>query len=210
MEKIGTIIIGFLKFLRAIIIVALYLAIVYNGIDFVFKSLLSDLSRAVLANFVVFSSVIIYLSQKQVHPVKVLEEAQKTVTDSIMESETVKVRSEERLSSIEDSIAHIEDEIDAIIEKSEENAKLVGEKILQDAKNTALVIKENTGKAIENSRVILKNELLKRASLASVEVAKGHILNELNNNKELHDKLIDESIEAIEVVSAGVNEGENK
>ena len=127
-----------------------------------------------------------------------------------MESETVKVRSEERLSSIEDSIAHIEDEIDAIIEKSEENAKLVGEKILQDAKNTALVIKENTGKAIENSRVILKNELLKRASLASVEVAKGHILNELNNNKELHDKLIDESIEAIEVVSAGVNEGENK
>ena len=210
MEKIGTIIIGFLKFLRAIIIVALYLAIVYNGIDFVFKSLLSDLSRAVLANFVVFLSVIIYLSQKQVHPVKVLEEAQKTVTDSIMESETVKVRSEERLSSIEDSIAHIEDEIDAIIEKSEENAKLVGEKILQDAKNTALVIKENTGKAIENSRVILKNELLKRASLASVEVAKGHILNELNNNKELHDKLIDESIEAIEVVSAGVNEGENK
>ena len=48
--------------------------------------------------------------------------------------------------------------------------------------------------------MILKNELLKRASLASVEVAKNHIINELNTNQGLHDKLIDESIEAIEGV----------
>ena len=46
--------------------------------------------------------------------------------------------------------------------------------------------------------MILKNELLKRASLASVEVAKNHIVNELSWNQGLHDKLIDESIEAIE------------
>ena len=46
--------------------------------------------------------------------------------------------------------------------------------------------------------MIMKNELLKRASLASLEVAKSHIIHELNNNKELHDKLIDESIDAIE------------
>ena len=43
----------------------------------------------------------------------------------------------------------------------------------------------------------MKNDLIKRATLASVEVAKSHIINELNNNQDLHNKLIDESIEAI-------------
>ena len=52
-------------------------------------------------------------------------------------------------------------------------------------------------KALENSKTILKNELLKRASLASVEVAKNHIINELSWNQGLHDKLIDESLDAI-------------
>ena len=47
----------------------------------------------------------------------------------------------------------------------------------------------------------LKNDLLKKASLASVEIAKNHIINELSWNQCLHDKLIDESIEAIEGVN---------
>ena len=89
----------------------------------------------------------------------------------------------------------------SIVQKSEENAKLVGEKILQDGEKTALVIQENTSKALENSRTILKNELLKRASLASIEVAKNHIINELSWNQGLHDKLIDESVDALEEIN---------
>ena len=174
-----------------------------------FSAFIDYIARTNLFNFVIFLSVIIFLVKK-IDVTSKLQDAQVAVKDSIVEAETAKVASEERLGTIEDSMAHIEEEIDAIIEKSEENARLVGEKVVQDGKKMALVIQENTVKAIENSRVILKNELLKRASLASVEVAKGQILNELINNKELHDKLIDESIEAIEVVSGSVNEGENK
>ena len=48
---------------------------------------------------------------------------------------------------------------------------------------------------------IFKNELIKKASLASVEVAKAHIIGELSRNAELHDKLIDESIEALEEIN---------
>ena len=61
-------------------------------------------------------------------------------------------------------------------------------------------IKDNTEKSIENNRTILKNELIKRASLASIEVAKSHIINELKENDELHTKLINESIEALEII----------
>lgn len=162
-----------------------------------FSEIINYIARTNLFNFVIFLSIIIFLVKK-INVAEKLETAQISVKDTIVESESVKVQSEERLNKIEEAMSHIEEEIDSILEKSEENAKLVGEKIIQDAEKSALIIRENTGKALENSRRILKNELLKRASLASVEVAKNHIINELSWNQGLHDKLIDESIEAIE------------
>ena len=161
------------------------------------NEIVNYIARTNLFNFVIFLSIIIYLIKK-INVKSKLEDAQDNIKDTILESEDVKIKSEERLSSIEESMAHIGDEIDMILEKSEENAKLVGAKIIQDAQNTALVIKDNAEKSLENSRVILKNELLKRASLASVEVAKAHIIQELSHNQDLHDKLINESIESIE------------
>ena len=155
------------------------------------------IARTNLFNFVIFLSIIIFILKK-INISSKLEKQQILVKDSIIESESAKVKSEERLRDIEDSMAHIEEEIDAILEKSEDNAKILGEKILLDAQNSTITIQENANKALDNSRMILKNELLKRASLASVEVAKNHIINELALNQELHDKLIDESIEAIE------------
>ena len=165
-----------------------------------FSIFLDYIARTNLFNFVIFFSIIIFLVKK-VNVAKQLEDSQASVKVSIEESEATKAQSEERLSSIEESIAHIEEDIDAIIQKSEENAKLVGEKILQDAQNTALAIQDNAEKAIENSKTILKNELLKKESLASVEIAKTNIINELSWNQGLHDRLIDESIDALEGVN---------
>lgn len=165
-----------------------------------FNIFVDYIARTNLFNFVIFLSIIIYLL-KRINITSKLEDAQTSIKNTIVESETIKVKSEERLSCIEDSLSHIEEEINSIIEKSEENARVIGEKILQDGHNTALTIRENKDKAIENSYIILKNELLKRASLASVEIAKNHIINELSWNQELHDKLIDESIEAIEGIN---------
>lgn len=164
-----------------------------------FNIVIDYIARTNLFNFVIFLSIIIFLVKKINISAK-LEKLQDSLKSSIEDSETIKVQSEERLNSIEESISHIEQEIDAIVLKAEENANLVGEKILKDAEKTALIIKENTSKAIENSYTLLRNELLKRASLASVEVAKSHIVNELSWNQGLHDKLIDESIEAIDEV----------
>ena len=165
-----------------------------------FNAFIDYIARTNLFNFVIFLSIIIFLVKK-VNVSAKLEASQNVIKETIDNSEETKLESEKRLSSIEDAIAHIEEEIESIVQKSEENAKLVGEKILQDAEKTALVIQENTSKALENSRTILKNELLKRASLASVEVAKNHIINELSWNQGLHDKLIDESVDALEEIN---------
>lgn len=163
------------------------------------EEFLNYIARTNLFNFIIFFSIIVYLVRK-IKVTEKLEAAKTSVAESIEESKTAKTDSEIHLNAIEESMAHLEEEIDSILKKSEDTAKLVGEKILEDAEKSVLAIKENTGKALDNSYKILKNELLRRASLASVEAAKSHILEELNRNPDLHNKLIDESINSLEGV----------
>ena len=165
------------------------------------NAILDYIAHTNLFNFIIFAGIITFIVKKLQVSSK-LEDAKTAVADTINESENAKTVSEEHLSSIEESMSHIGEEIDEILKESETNSKLVGDKILEDAQKNALTIKENSEKAIENSKVLLRNDLIRRASLASVEVAKAHIIEELSRNSELHGKLIDESIEALEGVQA--------
>lgn len=159
--------------------------------------ILDYIARTNLFNFVIFLTIILFLVKK-LNVGEKMEKSALSVKESVDVSENIKAEAQEKLDGIEESIAHIEDEIVAIITTSENNAKLVGEKIVDDAKKSALTIKENTQKALENSKDLLKNDILRRVALASVEVAKSHIREELHRNQDLHSKLIDESISAIE------------
>ena len=161
-----------------------------------FEQVIDYISRTNLFNFIIFAGIIIYLFIK-LDVIGGLEKAKDDVAHSIEASEATKETSEENLHTVEDRVAGLAEEIDKIIEQSECNAKLVGEKIICDANKSAESINENAEKLIENKTALMRNDILKRASDASVEVAKNHIINELNNNYELHEKLINESIEAI-------------
>ena len=159
-------------------------------------SVLDYISRTNLFNFVIFLSILIFLFKK-IDVVGMLDNMKNVVIENIESSKTSKSDSETHLKEIEEKVSHIEEEIDGIIKKSEQNAKLVGEKIIQDANHTVESIKDNSKKLVENKSALLKNDILRRASEASIEVARNHIVNELNNNYDLHQKLIDESLEAL-------------
>ena len=159
-------------------------------------SVLGYISRTNLFNFVIFLSILIFLFKK-IDVLGMLENMKNAVIENIESSKTTKSNSEEHLREIEEKVSHIKEEIDGIIKASEQNAKLVGEKIIEDANHTVESIKDNSKKLVENKSALLKNDILKRASEASIEVAKNHIVNELNNNYDLHQKLIDESLEAL-------------
>lgn len=204
---------GLLNFIKMILKLTVILAVLglllygfYTGMDFIFRGILSKQATSVLSNFVVFSTIIIFVMTRIVNTSSLIETAQRSVVDEIYASENVKVESETKLSNVEESMAHIEEEIESILSKSEQNAKLVGEKILIDADKSIQILQDNTAKSIENSQVLLKNDLIKRVSLASVEVAKKQILQELNNNQGLHDRLIDESLESIDIMDSNLNE----
>ncbi len=161
------------------------------------SSIIVYIGRTNLFNFVIFLSIFILIF-KAVHLGDMLENAVNSVKEHIEESKNKKAESESHLKDIEGLLSHVEEEVDGIIKKSDENARLVGEKILNDAKNTVNGIKDNSKKMVENRSALLKNDILKRASIASIEVAKQHIIAELNNNYDLHQKLIDESLSAID------------
>ena len=155
------------------------------------------IARTNLFNFVIFAGIIIFLIIKLDVKSKI-ESAREAVDETIHDSETAKTVSEEKLSSIEESMKNLSADVDKIVSQAEENAKLVGEKIEEDTKKSIAVIHDNAQKVVENNHIILKNDIIRRASLASVEVAKAHIIEELKRNEGLHDKLIDESINTIE------------
>ena len=161
-----------------------------------FESVLDYISRTNLFNFIIFASIIVFLAIK-FDLMSALEQGKQEVKETIDHSETAKTDSEENLKKAEDLVSNLENEINEIITASQKNAELVGDKIISDAKNSVIILKENADKIIENRTALLRNDIMKRASLASIEAAKNHIVNELNSNQDLHYKLIDESLEAV-------------
>ena len=125
MNKIINILKSTGKKLLVLISVLFVLATIYYGIDFILEDFVSFSSRAVLSNFIVFALVIFIVMKQVVHPQAMLEKEQTAIENQIKDSEIAKEESEARLSSVESSIANLDKEIENIIVKSEENAKLV-------------------------------------------------------------------------------------
>lgn len=161
------------------------------------NTILDFILRTNLFNFVIFITIIAYV-YKKLDVNAMLKKSAEDVSERINNTEQAKTESEKTLSEIELTISHLEEEIDGIIKKSEENARLVGEKIIDEANMSAQSIRDNSVKTLENKTALLRNDILQRASKASVEIAGNHIKEELINNPDLHNRLIDESIEAIE------------
>jgi len=161
-----------------------------------FATVLDYIAKTNLFNFIIFAAVFALIFWK-IDLIGLLEKGRQSIAVKIEDSETKRNEAEAGLQTIEDKVSNLENTVKELIVKSEENANIVGEKMISDANNTAQNIKSGTIKLTENKAALLKNDIMRRVSLAAVEIAKSHILNELMSNKELHNKLIDESIDAI-------------
>ena len=81
-----------IKIFSKLFIVAVVLTVIYPGVDFAFKSVLSPISRAVLSNFILFALIIGLVMKQVVHPQAMLEVEQTTIENQIKES--LKLKSE--------------------------------------------------------------------------------------------------------------------
>ena len=166
--------------------------------------ILNYIGRTNLFNFFIFAGVIIFVLIK----LDVLGKFDSAICDiknRINSSENDKTKSINLLEDIEKNLADINFELDKIAKSSKQNADIVANNILSEADKVLDNLKDNAEKVKLNSLNILKNEIKLKAALVSVNVAKNYIVDELNNNLDLHYKLIDESLNSfIKVDEAGL------
>lgn len=127
-----------------------------------------------------------------------LEGAQKKVEESVNNSTKAKEESQTKLNLALDEVKNIAHDIKKIFDTAEINAKNMGEKILYEANKQVENIETNSKKALEKEDKKTALKLKEKTALASLELAKEHLIKTLENNPNYHNELIKKSIEELE------------
>lgn len=126
-----------------------------------------------------------------------LEDGRKSIEDKILNAKLNKENAAKVLFETQEKGAEVDKEIFETIEKAEKNAVLVGEKIVEDAKKQSAEYSKNLKAAIDANIEKLKLNLTAKTAQQAIEMAKNHIEKQLDGNKELHIRYINESIDAL-------------
>ena len=126
-----------------------------------------------------------------------LEDGRKSIEDKILNAKLNKENAAKVLFETQEKGAEVDKEVFETIEKAEKNAVLVGEKIVEDAKKQSAEYSKNLKAAIDSNIEKLKLNLTAKTAQQAIEMAKNHIEKQLDGNKELHIRYINESIDAL-------------
>ena len=126
-----------------------------------------------------------------------LEDGRKSIEDKILNPKLNKENAAKVLFETQEKGAEVDKEVFETIEKAEKNAVLVGEKIVEDAKKQSAEYSKNLKAAIDSNIEKLKLNLTAKTAQQAIEMAKNHIEKQLDGNKELHIRYINESIDAL-------------
>ncbi len=99
------------------------------------------------------------------------------------------------------AVENLDVELKTIIEEASKSAKVIGDKILDEAQKQIETIETNAQKVIDAEEKLLISKLAKTTSKASIKIAKDNIVQVLEQTPTLHDKYIDESIDELDRLS---------
>lgn len=117
----------------------------------------------------------------------------KRIDDAKLERETAK----NKLLDAQKSIENLEDEIKTRLNDANSRAESLSNQIITNAQEQVKLIENNIQNVIAGEEKTLSSQLSENALKASVELAKQKIIKALEDNPELHDKFIEESIDKI-------------
>jgi len=149
-----------------------------------------------LFNFAIMLAILFFVIKK-LDLCQKLDDAILKVKEKIEESELANKNSIEELKQASEKTENLQQEIEEIEQKGIENISNLENKIALETKEEIDAIKKNTQKAIIAHEKEISSNLSKKTILASLEVAKKHVINLLNQNPEYHRKFIEESIEEL-------------
>lgn len=148
-------------------------------------------------NFIIFLALF-GLIFKKVNITGAINSLQAKIIKFIDDAKKEKDEAEAKLSTAENEVANLSEELKVIVEDAKKSAEVIGSKILDEAKKQVENIEANAIKVIDAEEKQLIAKLSKSTSKASVEVAKNHIQNVLEETPTLHEKFINESIDDLD------------
>ena len=148
-------------------------------------------------NFIIMIALFAFIIKKCKLAQK-LDETILKIKETIDKSEDFKNASLEELKKADEKTNNIPAEIEEIEKAGEQNLKNIEEKLNKDSEDKINSIKANAEKAIDTKEKEIVSELSKKTILASIEVAKNHIINLLEKHPEYHQNFIKESIKELD------------
>ena len=127
-----------------------------------------------------------------------IEDMRLSIKSKVEESDAIKEEAKKDFQKVSDSLANIEEELNAIVSKAEETAKSFEQKAREDLDRSVALIKQNIEKQIETEQNHVQGELLHNVASSSIEIAQRQIKTALDKDKQLHRKYIEDFINSID------------
>lgn len=159
----------------------------------------NDILQSNLFNFVLMLFVLAWIFKK-FNIADKLEQGRKNIEDRIILSNLEKEKSIKNLYAAQAETENINKKVFEILDKSEKNALITGQKLVNDAIEQAKTFNDTVEKTEETETKTLKNSLTEKTARAAIKLARNRVETELKNNRDLHMKFINESIDALKGV----------
>ena len=151
-------------------------------------------------NFILVVSIIVYLVRKFNLKQKI-EKLSNEIKSYVDESEKEKLDAEKELKNINDKIAKLPSEIDNINRSADNSVKSLSEKIRIETESQKQDILNNAERLLNLETKKFKSKLVGILSEKSVELVQQNTINQLNSNRDLHKKYIDNAISELDRIN---------
>ena len=127
-----------------------------------------------------------------------IEKIKQDIINSINNAKEEKAKAENKLSQAQKSVENIDNDIAKQLEEASKRADGIASQILNNTNAKVQLIEKNIKRVISAEEKTLSAQITKKTLNTSIEIARKHIISVLENNHDLHNKFIDESIQNID------------
>lgn len=153
-----------------------------------------------LINFIAVFLVMAFIVKK-INVGDKIEVVRKTIKSYVDESTEEKEIAEKELSKIQAKIEHLQDDIKDIENTAQNNIKGFENKIQEEIFEKKKDMDKNAQRILSLETKNFKDKLSSVLSEASINLARKNAIEQLKNNRELHNKYINEALEGIDKIN---------
>ena len=152
-----------------------------------------------IINFIIMLWIL-YAIIKKINLGKTLEQSIENVNVSIQKSDKDKHESQITLNKAKELIEKLPEDIKTLEQTSKQKVEIFTTKITENTQKTIFDLEKNIDRAVSIEEKKISNLMSEKTSKASIELAKQHILKQLEENPELHNQFIMNSLDELDKV----------